>query len=970
MDASLAEALLQIFTLLDQGKAEAALDAVGRCRQAIGSPPPKGNAGMVSGGAREALPEGLSDMPATTDGKGTPWTRLLPGAAAGLLWLKVAEGRALSLLSNHEGAEAVLEDARKQWESLAEYHLTGAPEDTAAQDEGALNTDSSGRALALLGLAACEAALGEVHHRKTEFRQALHHFRNALANYRLIGESASDAATHRTAAQSPPDVAQGAFVSDPSPSFARVPRGPGYAGDARYVDREIARVKVMMAESLMSCGEFAEAAVLSDEALATFTQCGDLAWRGRAAKAKGTVSWYQDRFNNALEWYERAEADLVQSGMLVQAAFVNNNRALVYWKINRPDEALKLFEKARPAIASAGMETEAATIDVNASIALASLGRTDEALELLDRAGKAFERLDVRQKMGWVEYYKGRLLAETGRHREAIERFASARTRFQQDESIDTYKAQASLYLGLCHVELGDLAQAREACQEALDVAAARDVPDLAYPALYGLARAAEACDPSRALDLYMSSIREIERMRQSLSEDRLKTSFVFDKTRVYDAAVSLARRLDRKIDALALVERAKSQAFVDWLKLATRSGVAIDGSPRVNGRPGSAPHPPRPLRGAGDDERFGLEVSSDPMMFADRALSDEDVADAIIEFYLLPSEALVFVITRSNGCASRGSTRPPEVQLVTVGIDRARIDDLIAWLYTDIEIMQSTPRSFVSCHMRKLLESYEDHARALYDALMAPVESLIAGKRRILILPHGPLHHVPFHVLHDGRRYVIDSHEVSLAPSLKALAAIWAKGRRAARTCLAVGVKDDAAPLAELECERVAELFGTGNAQLLLGEDATVQSLARNASGFDVVHIAGHAVFDPEDPMRSHIRLASGSLSASDIFETRMECALVMLSACQTGVAYVSSGDELLGLSRGVFLAGASSLVASLWKVNDESTVDLAVEFYRSLLAGRTKPEALRSAAMRMRRRAPHPYYWAPFVVLGDPRP
>ena len=101
-----------------------------------------------------------------------------------------------------------------------------------------------------------------------------------------------------------------------------------------------------------------------------------------------------------------------------------------------------------------------------------------------------------------------------------------------------------------------------------------------------------------------------------------------------------------------------------------------------------------------------------------------------------------------------------------------------------------------------------------------------------------------------------------------------------------------------------------------------------------------------------------------------RLECALVMLPACQTRVAQVSSGDELLGMSRAVFNARASSLVPSLWKVNDESTVDLAVEFYRSLLAGRAKPEALRCAALRIKDRLPHPYYWAPFVLLGDPRP
>ncbi|MGE5574149.1 MAG: CHAT domain-containing protein [Bacteroidota bacterium] len=1106
MDRGLRDVLSEISALLDRGRAEAALNIIERCKQAITTPP--GSPGGASGRATVALPGTLPEMPTSTEMMAEraelaepaagPETELHAEATLGLLLLEVARGRALSLKSDYEHAEEVLRGVRERLVQL----IGNRADDAAARDgirdgdsngngagngnrdgdgeresdrnrdadadadapdvdgdtEGDGDSDadgngdghghghghgddsssggrgggrggrdsagegssgsrnSSGRALLLLGLAECDTALGEMHHRRTEFRQALHHFRSALANYRAARKvrPASPISTPTPNPTPTPRALPDTFRGGLHGSLACASSDCGLS-DACETDREIARVKVMMAESLMSCGEFAEAGALSDEALATFSEYGDFAWRGRAAKAKGTVFWYQDRFDEALAWYERAEADLVQSGMLVQAAFVNNNRALVYWKINQPAEAVRLFEYARPVIASAGMETEAATIDVNTSIALASLGRTEEALAILDRAGKVFERLSIRQKAGWVDYYRGKILAEAGRHREAIDRFARAKACFD-DQAIDTYRAQTSLYLGLSQLELGKLAEARVACQEALDVATARDVPDLAFPALYGLARASEPSDPPGALELYTRSIREIDRMRQSLTEDRLKTSFVFDKTRVYDAAISLAVRLGRYDDALALVERAKSQAFVDSLKVDARSAGTANGS---RGRTAPAPRPSHPAKDAGAatatssrssrscpsssalspshgapggpnesppdsngaTEIHGMgnhearETAADPLLFAASILSHENVADAIIEFYLLPQELLVFVATaqESGGTAplelERGA-RSLEVRLLATGIDRSTLDDLVAWLYTDIEIMQGAPGSFVASNMPQLLASYNDHARALYDALITPVERHIAGRRRLLIVPHGPLHHVPFHALHDGRRYVIDSHEVFFAPSLGALEAIWRKGHLAVRTCLAVGVKDDAAPLAEAECGRVAALFGTENARLLLGEDATVDALSQSAPGFDVVHVAGHAVFNPEDPMRSHIKLAGGGLSALDVFETRMECALVMLSACQTGVAYVSSGDELLGLSRGVFRAGASSLVASLWKVNDESTVDLAVEFYRSLLAGRTKPEALRCAVLRIRDRLPHPYYWAPFVLLGDPRP
>lgn len=835
------------------------------------------------------------------------------GSDPWLVRLEVERGRALAILGEYEEAERVLRETRAQLASMAE-------------DDGVP---------ALLALAACDAALGEMCHRRTDFRRAIDHFGVALASLREARQACLAALGPQQAAQ---QGRAGASTDSPC-SFGTC--------TVNQIGREIARASVMQAESLMSCGEFAKASDLVDEALATFSECGDVAWRGRAAKAKGTIAWYQDRFDEALSWYERAEADLALTDMSVQAAFVDNNRALVYWKINQPAEAVRLFEKARPVIASAGMETEAATIDVNTSIALASLGRTSEALALLDRAGEVFERLGVRQKAGWVEYYRGKILAQTGHVREAMARFAAARTRFQ-DESIDTYRAQATLYLGLCHIDLGELDEGRVACQEALDVALARGVPDLAFPALYGLARATEPANPSRALELYGDAIREIERMRRSLEEDRLKTSFVLDKTRVYDAAVSLAVELGRHDDALAFVERAKSQAFLDSVRALGR-GRGTEG--------GDSP-------GAADS----------PLVFAARCLFGADVLDAIVEYYLLPRRLLIFVMTPiggTDGKAPLPCCERERVRLLSVSsdLDPSALADLVAGLYADIDIMQATPREFVASNMLQLLASFNDHARSLYSVLIRPVEEPLSGLRRILIVPHGLLHHVPFHALHDGRGYVIDSREVLLAPSLGTLEALWKRGRRTIRTCLAVGASDDAAPLADAECRRIVELFGPGNGKLLLGADATASAFSKSAAEFDVVHVAGHAVFDANDPMRSSIKLADGVLSAADLFGTRMDCALVMLSACQTGVAYVSSGDELLGLSRAVFRAGASSLVASLWKVNDESTAALAVEFYSELLRGRTKTEALRGAALRVRERYPHPYYWAPFVLLGDPR-
>lgn len=96
----------------------------------------------------------------------------------------------------------------------------------------------------------------------------------------------------------------------------------------------------------------------------------------------------------------------------------------------------------------------------------------------------------------------------------------------------------------------------------------------------------------------------------------------------------------------------------------------------------------------------------------------------------------------------------------------------------------------------------------------------------------------------------------------------------------------------------------------------------------------------------------------------------LVVLSACDTGRGTVQLGQGVYGLRRAFFNAGAETLVTSLWPVSDRATQDLMDRYYRNLLAGQGRVEAMRQAVMAVRAKQPHPYYWAPFIVLGKGEP
>lgn len=213
-----------------------------------------------------------------------------------------------------------------------------------------------------------------------------------------------------------------------------------------------------------------------------------------------------------------------------------------------------------------------------------------------------------------------------------------------------------------------------------------------------------------------------------------------------------------------------------------------------------------------------------------------------------------------------------------------------------------------------------------------------------------------------------------------------------------------DNLPLAESEATEIGKHFP--GSVVLLREDASEAKIKRLSPNYDVLHFAGHAELSEKEPLASSILLAKddgedGRLEVREIFGMTLNASLVVLSGCETGLRPPSNGDELVGLTRAFIYAGTPSVVASLWKVDDASTAHLMSSFYKNLRT-KTKVESLRQAQLEMIRGevsiellaqrgvggigklgqtassmppAPsslaistsHPYFWAPFILVGD---
>jgi CHAT domain-containing protein len=289
--------------------------------------------------------------------------------------------------------------------------------------------------------------------------------------------------------------------------------------------------------------------------------------------------------------------------------------------------------------------------------------------------------------------------------------------------------------------------------------------------------------------------------------------------------------------------------------------------------------------------------------------------------------------------------------------------------------------------------------ARALYDVLIRPIREAERA-RTLIIVRDGQLHLVPFDGLRDpSGRYVAESKTVLYSPSVTTfflLAQEKQRPRTANRALLAVGgIPYSRSPISTSSLnrgdgrQRFVDLPASGdevaiartalagsNSSLLLGASAT-ESAFKNAVGqYRAVHLAVHGFADTTFPDRASLVLLSdprtgddGFLQASEVVQLRLDADLVVLSACDTAVGPLQGQEGIANLSKAFILAGARTVLSTLWQVDDSSSLFLMKRFYAHLMEKRSPAFALAAAKRDMLRtygRKAIPYQWAGFTIEG----
>lgn len=284
---------------------------------------------------------------------------------------------------------------------------------------------------------------------------------------------------------------------------------------------------------------------------------------------------------------------------------------------------------------------------------------------------------------------------------------------------------------------------------------------------------------------------------------------------------------------------------------------------------------------------------------------------------------------------------------------------------------------------------AYEPLAKKLFQLLIVPAGKQLAGKTQLIIVPDSAMPPMPFQALLDAQgKHVAERWSLSYAPSVTALLAMGDLKRRRAQEAkeavplFAVGrpqfTSDPDLPGTEAEVRRIAALAGP-KSKVLTGKDASEARVRAEMGSARFVHLATHGRLNEAAPLYSGLALTRGPgddgvLEARELMDLDLKAEMVVLSACESGLGKQVRGEGVLGLTWALFVAGAPTTVVTQWQVEDTSTGALMSGFYKALLqpgkgALPTKAEALRRAQLALMKdgKHTHPYYWAPFVVVGD---
>ena len=721
--------------------------------------------------------------------------------------------------------------------------------------------------------------------------------------------------------------------------------------------------------------DYQQAIEYFDKAIQLRTEIGDqgnlnrtLSFKAEAYLKVGDNLNSTGEYPEAIENMGKALQIYMNLNNKIRTGVVLNQMGYVYANMGDLSTALEKLNEAAAIMKEENDTLELASVYNHLGIVLQSAGRIDRSLEYYNNAIALYEKQEAFMEELAILSNIGTTFFDLKDYAKAEEYHLRA-LRISRDLEAKDEEVRCLLNLANDQNLLGKLDDAKSNYDKGRDIARSLNNPDLIWRIIAGTAEYYEqAGDIGKAVALNDTALLILEGIRNTLKTEEWKTSFMAQERYVFEDVIDLLGKLHKDdqtkgydILAFRYAERSKSRAFLDLL---AESAVSVE---------------------KGNGQKSEALKFSEPVSIEEAKALCSDKNSVILEYSVGDSSSSLWVITRS---AHRLYNLP----------GRKTLQEQIE----TIRFALLDPQHGIS-------EFFTQAGISLYDELIKPAEPLLTKKSRLIIIPDGVLNYLPFEVLLTEKKkpsemtdysdtpFLVKKYPISYGQSasvLKRLILKQAQGKESGlenKKLLAVGdpVYEDSSftelvkyPRLEFsgkEIEKIASLFPGGSSEIYLRNKATEEGFKRNSDldRFNYIHFATHGLIDEDKPNLSSLVLTytagsgeDGLLQAGEIFDLKLNADLVVLSACQTGLGKLIRGEGMVGLTRAFMYAGTPSVVVSLWSVSDISTADLMAEFYKNLIINKlSKTDALRKAQLALISNPgfSHPFYWAPFILVGD---
>jgi CHAT domain-containing protein/Flp pilus assembly protein TadD len=730
----------------------------------------------------------------------------------------------------------------------------------------------------------------------------------------------------------------------------------------------------------------------------------------------------QGSYGEALRCHQRALSIREKAKDKAMLPSSLSNIGEVYSEMGDLQRALEYFKKGLALDLEIGEKHGIGSDYLGIGAIYEKYDRHQLAIENYKQAEKTFQ--DTKEKKGLAQASNslGNVYASLGMNEKALDYQQQA---MSVANEIGDQKLISEIYrsLGMIYYKLENYDEANRSALEAIRISKDIGLSETLSASLYLNGQIYQSKgEIDSAIDSMKESIAVIESTRANLRLPEDKETFLKNRLDVYDDLTDLLVKSGKNVEAFEYAERSRARAFLDLLaeaKIDPLSHLNADFLQRKSdlyakfaeaqkkiAKGKTSPDLQKKLHDL-DEKYLDLmrDIRQENPGYADLTIVEplrlDEVYDqlddqtALLEYSLGKKESFVFTVTKNNLAVY------PLANEKVISDSIRELNEVIA---KPEQVWETTERAH-----SKLVRT----ASKLYELLIGPAISQLPGKKRLIIAPDGALNALPFEVLITKKvneikftqlPYLVKDFEINYLPSASILSSLR---QRASKTetqnvqknligfadavyskSTELKTNDDSGyfgvmnlsnlPGTRKELDAIVQLYPIGTVSTFFGTKATESTLkSSQLSEYKKLHFALHGMINQDRPEFSSLVFSAdtsakedGYLTLREILDLHLNADLVVLSACKTALGQQIRGEGMKSFARAFLYSGTPSVVVTLWNVSDQSTVEFMKSFYSNLESrSMNKAEALRNAQIKLIRspQYSHPYYWAPFVLVGD---